>query len=45
MTLVYATGLHTGAREPEAARALARFVTLETAVDAVRKNGMEPAPR
>jgi molybdate transport system substrate-binding protein len=44
-TLVYATGLHANARQPEAARALARFVTLETAVAAIRKNGMEPAPR
>jgi molybdate transport system substrate-binding protein len=44
-TLVYATGIHAGARQPEAARALARFLMLETSVPAIRKNGMEPAPR
>jgi molybdate transport system substrate-binding protein len=44
-TLVYATGIHAGAKQPEAARALANFVRLETAVAAIRKNGMEPAPR
>ena len=44
-TLVYATGLHANAKQADAARALARFVTLETAVGAIRKNGMEPAPR
>jgi molybdate transport system substrate-binding protein len=44
-TLVYATGLHTGAKQVEAARALASYVLLETSVPAIKKNGMEPAPR
>ena len=43
--LVYATGVHANAKQAEAARALAQFVTLESAVGAIRKNGMEPAPR
>ena len=44
-TLVYATGIHASAKQPEAARALAQFLMLETSVAAIRKNGMEPAPR
>ena len=44
-TLIYATGVHAGAKQPEAARALARFLLLETSVPAIKKNGMEPAPR
>ncbi len=44
-TLIYATGIHASAKQPEAARALARFLLLATSVPAIRKNGMEPAPR
>ena len=44
-TLIYATGVHAGAKQPEAARALASFLLLATSVPAIKKNGMEPAPR
>jgi molybdate transport system substrate-binding protein len=44
-TLVYATGIHAGAKQVEAARALASYLLLETSVPAIKKNGMEPAPR
>jgi molybdate transport system substrate-binding protein len=44
-TLIYATGIHAGALQPEAARALSNFLQGEAAVTAIRKNGMEPAPR
>jgi hypothetical protein len=35
----------TGARQPDAARALSNYLQLESSVAAVRKNGMVPAPR
>ncbi len=44
-TLVYATGIHASARQAEPARALAQYLRLESSVRAIRKNGMEPAPR
>ena len=44
-TLIYATGIHANAKQPEAARALVQFLMLETSVAAIRKNGMEPVPR
>jgi molybdate transport system substrate-binding protein len=44
-TLVYATGIHAAAKQPEAARALSNFLQLESAVAAIRKNGMVPVPR
>lgn len=44
-TLVYATGIHADARQPDAARALSNYLQLESAVAAIRKNGMVPAPR
>jgi len=44
-TLVYATGVHAAAQQPDAARALSNFLQLESAVAAIRKNGMVPAPR
>ena len=44
-TLVYATGIHANAMQPEAARALSNFLQLETSVAAIKKNGMVPAPR
>jgi molybdate transport system substrate-binding protein len=44
-TLVYATGIHANAKQPEAARALANLLLLEMSVPAIKKNGMEPAPR
>lgn len=44
-TLVYATGIHANARQAEAARALAQYLLLASSVPAIKKNGMEPAPR
>ena len=44
-TLVYATGIHANAKQPEAAQALSQLPQLETSVAAIRKNGMEPVPR
>jgi molybdate transport system substrate-binding protein len=44
-TLVYATGIHAAAKQPEAARALSNFLQRESSVAAIRKNGMVPAPR
>jgi molybdate transport system substrate-binding protein len=44
-TLVYATGIHADAKQPDAARALSSFLQLESSVAAIRKNGMVPAPR
>ena len=44
-TLIYATGIHANTLEPEAAWALSNFLQRETSVAAIRKNGMEPAPR
>lgn len=38
----FAAGLHVGALEPAAARALVRFLTAPTAVPVIRKKGMEP---
>ena len=40
---VIAAGLHVAAREPDAARALVRFLTAPAAVPVIRKKGMEPA--
>jgi molybdate transport system substrate-binding protein len=39
---VFSAGLHVGANEPDAARALVRFLTSPAAVPAIRRNGMEP---
>jgi hypothetical protein len=44
-TLIYATGIHAGTLQPEAAWALSNFLQRETSIGAIRKNGMEPAPR
>jgi molybdate transport system substrate-binding protein len=44
-TLIYATGIHAGAKQPDAARALSNYLQLESAVAAIRENGMVPAPR
>ena len=44
-TVIYSTGILANAKGPDAARALARYLLLETSVPAIRKNGMEPAPR
>ena len=44
-TVVYSTGILANAKAPDAARALSRYLQAETSVPAIKKNGMEPAPR
>jgi len=39
---IFASGLHVGAAQPEAARALVKFLSSPAAAPSVRKNGMEP---
>lgn len=39
----FSAGMHVGAREPIAARALVNFLTAPAAVPVIRKKGMEPA--
>lgn len=40
---VFSAGLHVGAKEPDAARALIKFFRAPAAVPVIRKKGMEPA--
>ena len=40
---VFSAGLHVAARQPDAARALVRFLTAPDAAPVIRKKGMEPA--
>ena len=40
---VFSAGLHVGAREPAAAKALVKFLTSPAAAPVIRKKGMEPA--
>lgn len=40
---VFSAGLHVAARQPDAARALVRFLTAPAAAPVIRKKGMEPA--
>ena len=39
---IFAAGLHVGAQEPDAARALVKFITAPAAAAVIRKSGMEP---
>jgi molybdate transport system substrate-binding protein len=39
---VFAGGIHTGAKEPDAAKALVKFITSPQAVPVIKKKGMEP---
>jgi molybdate transport system substrate-binding protein len=39
---IFSIGIHTGATNPEAAKALVKFLTAPEAAAIVRKNGMEP---
>jgi molybdate transport system substrate-binding protein len=39
---LFSAGLHVGAKEPDAARALVKFMTAPAAVPVIRKKGMEP---
>jgi molybdate transport system substrate-binding protein len=40
---MFSTGIHSGAKQPEAARALVKFITAPTAAPIIRKHGLEPA--
>ena len=40
---VFSVGLHVGAKEPAAAKALVKFLTSPAAAPVIRKKGMEPA--
>jgi molybdate transport system substrate-binding protein len=44
-TIVYGTALTTMAKQPDAARQFVKFISEPSATPAVRKNGMEPAPK
>ena len=39
---IFSSGIHTGATNPDAAKALAKFLTSSSAAMVIRKNGMEP---
>ena len=41
-TIVYATGLTTMVKHPDAANALAKYLTLPSAAPVIEKNGMNP---
>ena len=42
-TIIYATGISTGAKQPDAAKALAKFLATAPAAPVIRKDGMDPA--
>ena len=42
-TIVYATGITTMVKQPDAANALVKYLHLESAVPVIKKNGMDPA--
>jgi molybdate transport system substrate-binding protein len=42
-TLIYATGIATHAKQPDAAGALVKYLSVESSVPVIRKNGKEPA--
>ena len=39
---VFASGIHTGASQPDAAKALVKFLTSPQAVPVLKKKGLEP---
>jgi molybdate transport system substrate-binding protein len=39
---IFSSGIHTGAAKPDAAKALAKFLTSPSATMVIKKNGMEP---
>ena len=39
---VFSAGIHTGAKEPEAAKALVKFLAAPAAASVIKKHGMEP---
>ena len=40
---VFSAGIHAGARQPDAAKALVKFLTAPAAAPVIRKHGLEPA--
>jgi len=42
-TIIYATGVAAAAKQPNAAKALVKFLSTEATVPAIKKNGMDPA--
>ena len=40
---VFSGGIHAGAKEPDAAKALVKFLTAPAAVPVIKKKGMDPA--
>lgn len=40
---VFSTGIHAGAKQPDAARALVKFITAPAAASVIKKHGLEPA--
>jgi len=39
---MFSTGIHAGAKQPEAAKALVKFITAPSAASVIRKHGLEP---
>jgi len=39
---VFSGGIHTGAKQPDAAKALVKFITAPAAIPVIKKKGMEP---
>jgi molybdate transport system substrate-binding protein len=39
---MFSTGIHSGAKQPDAAKALVKFVTAPSAATVIRKHGLEP---
>ena len=42
LVTVFSGGIHSGAKEPDAARALVKFLTAPASVPVIKKHGMEP---
>jgi molybdate transport system substrate-binding protein len=40
---MFSTGIHSGAKQPDAAKALVKFLTAPAAAPVIRKHGLEPA--
>jgi len=40
---VFSSGIHAGAKQPDAAKALVKFITSPAAAPVIRKHGLEPA--
>jgi molybdate transport system substrate-binding protein len=42
---MFSTGLHSGAKQPDAAKTLVKFITAPAAAPIIRKHGLEPGSR